>query len=1061
MLLYALLFMALITAIGIFVSIVIINELKLTSTAVDATLAYYAAESGIEKGLHTVKMNRGKGGVTLGATVTEIQGYNASDFDNRAKYDNEGTNQISGTIDDSLKKDEYVQIDFYNVDEPLVNSGIRRVKVSGTSVNGEAWAEVSWTGWKSDGVWFSEPSAKKFIGPTDLADGLDFELSMGTVPIIDVVGYRIRIKALFGDIEDLVVTPLDENRVEKEEPSSQVVVKSVGNKGKFKQSLTAIVPWKVPLHGLYDYVLFSEEALAKTIIVGREIYTSGAIQVENNLSSPCTGCPHPSYGTCIDWLAMCCAEFSSCTVDPNTGNCKLDSTSTHWVLPIPDYIPPAEEYYLSIRARYSTAGDSMRLFTGSTCKEIADQGTTDWFSCTIPDDDFGTLSNNSLKFERMTGNTGDIDVDWYQLSTYKIFDDCENITACSVPSPDCGDCICNDDEICASGADDIVCPDSGADCQRPACGDAGNNLPGCQMVWEPDNSTELNCPGDICCSGDCFDPDTVCTDNNCGPDPCKVYSCDNINTCSVACNFVRDKDGDAFPGDCSMTSDSCCPSGCDDTNDADCVGPPDKEYLRYVAYDEDGINLASLPPSGDPGKSMREIPVWQSQRTGTTYLRDVWLADLNNIWAVGDGGTILYSDDGGATWGSQTSNTSESLRGIFGLNSSSIWAVGANGAIVYYNGSSWTALPTFTTSRLNDIWVYDINNVWVVADEIGAGDGIVWHCDSSCTDASANWVQQSVASLNQHLNGIWGLDSNNIWASGDAGKIVYYTSGSWTEQTSGAAGNLYGISGTDSNNIWAVGAGGAIAYSNDGTNGTSWTSQDWSMGGIIYSVSAYYENGNPTAIIGATSGFALYYDGAVWRNQTTGVGNVLRGIFAYDHNNIWAVGNSEAIIYGNAPVDPEVMNIGYDFNQSWYSRGYTQNQTLPAGQYIAKFYVTDKNNVGGKNTKFIVSFGYCDDFGGDGTSCNEDPSDYHVLLTSPQTTFSKSFSVPDWYNDIVIGTLAADTPITCSAAAPCRLWGRIYDDGSDNSTQYFTVGVGGPDTASGAVNNSYIDIPGP
>jgi len=1049
-LLYALLFMALITAMAIFVSIVIINELKLTSTAVDATLAYYAAESGIEKGLHTVKMNRGKGGETLGTTVTEIQGYSASNFDNRAKYDNEGTNQISGTIDDSLKKNEYVQIDFYNVDDPLADSGIRRVKVSGTSVNGEAWAEVSWTGWRNTGVWFSEPSAKKFIGPTNLAGGLDFELSMGTVPLAEIVGYRIRIKALFSNIEGLLVTPLNDNSQPLEEPSSQVVVKSVGNKGKFKQSLTAIVPWKVPLHGLYDYVLFSEEGLAKTIIVGREIYTSGAIQVEDDLPGDCIGCPHDFYDTCTNWQAVCCAEFSSCEVDASGwGMCTVNNTaSTHWILPIPDSIPRADDYYLSLRMRGS--GD-MRVILGETCKELPAPGGSDWVSCTVPDADFSTFPNINLKFEQI--GAGSIDVDWYQLSTYKIFDDCDSVTACAVPSPDCGNCICESGENCPE--DVIDCADDtdsdGIVCKEPACTD------GCQLVNVPDDTTDPECAmGEICC----YDSgllDTVCKTPNCSVDadcpdddsnPCTVEACADGDTCSANCYI------DQTITTCYDDIYGCCPLGCTPANDPDCVGLPDKEYLRYVAFDESGNSLASL---NYPGKSMRGIPAWENQYSGAVYLRDVWAADVNNVWVVGASGTVLYSDDGGQTgsWVDRSPGGGyiNRINGIIGFNTLDLLAVanGVDGSNILRSingGSSWSFPSSGTGNDLNNIWAFDQNNIWAVGD-----NGTVLYSDDG--GQTGSWVDRSPSGISGlgHLWDIFGISSLKIWAVGANSKVVYSDDGglSWEDRSPSGGSIFYGVSGIDNDDggeLWVVNTlNGWIFHTADG--GLSWDTQQVSGNPLaLYDVVAYDEYGSTRVLAVGQSGNAYYNDGTSdeWTFQGgAGLGGTgipgfatFRGVFAYDYDNIWGAGGNGggAIARANLPGPQVTLSSGY--NQYWYSRNFSSFDP-PNGSYVANLYVSRNTTKNPWKVGVEMAMGYCDN------GCDQ-AGDFTTWFSGVQTLIYGSSTG-------MVNVTLGNGDFSCPA--DCRLWYNLFVY-SDTSPSGVDISLSGVDT-----QHSNIDIAGP
>ncbi|MGH9835869.1 MAG: YCF48-related protein, partial [Blastocatellia bacterium] len=66
----------------------------------------------------------------------------------------------------------------------------------------------------------------------------------------------------------------------------------------------------------------------------------------------------------------------------------------------------------------------------------------------------------------------------------------------------------------------------------------------------------------------------------------------------------------------------------------------------------------------------------------TANLRDVFFVDANRGWAVGNGGVILTSNDGGATWTPEQSGVSANLRGVFFVNATTGFAVGDNGAIL-------------------------------------------------------------------------------------------------------------------------------------------------------------------------------------------------------------------------------------------------------------------------------------------------------------------------------------------------------------------------------------------
>ena len=80
---------------------------------------------------------------------------------------------------------------------------------------------------------------------------------------------------------------------------------------------------------------------------------------------------------------------------------------------------------------------------------------------------------------------------------------------------------------------------------------------------------------------------------------------------------------------------------------------------------------------------------WTSSTSGTTQnLNAVYYADASNVWACGNNGIILKSSDGGVTWASEISGTTEMLNAIHGIGITDIWACGNNGTIIYRTGTT-------------------------------------------------------------------------------------------------------------------------------------------------------------------------------------------------------------------------------------------------------------------------------------------------------------------------------------------------------------------------------------
>src|SRR6516164_5572664 len=84
---------------------------------------------------------------------------------------------------------------------------------------------------------------------------------------------------------------------------------------------------------------------------------------------------------------------------------------------------------------------------------------------------------------------------------------------------------------------------------------------------------------------------------------------------------------------------------------------------------------------------------WSLRASGTTRtLRAISFGDANTGFAVGAAGTILRTDDGGETWGAQTTGSSNLLNGVSFVNPSVGTAVGERGTILRTEdgGATWT-----------------------------------------------------------------------------------------------------------------------------------------------------------------------------------------------------------------------------------------------------------------------------------------------------------------------------------------------------------------------------------
>ena len=151
---------------------------------------------------------------------------------------------------------------------------------------------------------------------------------------------------------------------------------------------------------------------------------------------------------------------------------------------------------------------------------------------------------------------------------------------------------------------------------------------------------------------------------------------------------------------------------------------------------------------------------WQNPLPQGNSLYGIWGSAANDVFTVGEGGTILHYD--GISWSAQSSGTTKDLNAVWGSSAANVFAVGNGGTIIRYNGIEWTS-------------------------------------------------QSSGTSVD--LYGIWGISESSMFAVGSGGTILHYNGTSWSSQASGSTNRLYGVWGTDTSNMYAVGEGGTILFS--------------------------------------------------------------------------------------------------------------------------------------------------------------------------------------------------------------------------------------------------------
>jgi len=178
---------------------------------------------------------------------------------------------------------------------------------------------------------------------------------------------------------------------------------------------------------------------------------------------------------------------------------------------------------------------------------------------------------------------------------------------------------------------------------------------------------------------------------------------------------------------------------------------------------------------------------WARQRVPTRHLLlGGAFQDARVGWLVGAGGTFLHTSDGGATWSAAVVVPSSSfnaagapaaqfapspapaprVNAVSFIDGRRGWAVGSGGAVfsTTNGGRSWSARASATDADLLDVKFFDEREGFAA----GSG-GTLLHT----TDGGANWVIETTDTTHQ-LERLHFLDRQRGWAVGFGGTILTY-----------------------------------------------------------------------------------------------------------------------------------------------------------------------------------------------------------------------------------------------------------------------------------------------
>ncbi|MGH2651931.1 MAG: YCF48-related protein, partial [Actinomycetota bacterium] len=325
-----------------------------------------------------------------------------------------------------------------------------------------------------------------------------------------------------------------------------------------------------------------------------------------------------------------------------------------------------------------------------------------------------------------------------------------------------------------------------------------------------------------------------------------------------------------------------------DPSNPDDRSSPDKGHGLIDAVK--AVQLGFHPPDPSPLKPIDLPTVQPGLIPPEVDLNDVSFPTRKLGWAVGEGGAVFATSDGGGTWVRQKAVTGENLQGIDFVDASYGWAVGNGNTVLSTStgGRTWKVLSTgLPAAVFQSVEFVDRDRGWAVGSaplETGCCAPVV----ISTTDGGATWSPQA-APAPSGLTGVSFLDHDRGAAVGFFGAAFRTEDGggTWVPMpvSTGASDSFSDVEFTDPQNGIVTAGSGAIFATQDG--GLTWTPVA-DFGGPVRALAV---SGRAAIAVGSDGLLAMSSDaGSTWAAAASDTGEELRGVSAPSARRAVAVG---------------------------------------------------------------------------------------------------------------------------------------------------------------------------
>ena len=155
-------------------------------------------------------------------------------------------------------------------------------------------------------------------------------------------------------------------------------------------------------------------------------------------------------------------------------------------------------------------------------------------------------------------------------------------------------------------------------------------------------------------------------------------------------------------------------------------------------------------------------------------------------------------------------DTVYSLNSVWGSSPDNVWAVGQRGTIIHWNGQEWKKVDSGVEYYLNDIWGTSPDNIYAISLSL-SNNARLLHYDGT----SWNEITSQIASLLRSLGSIWFDKNGTGYLSGS--NILHYNGNNFNHQIQ-VPGFQFRVRGRSPADVFTSGFGGIVYH----YNGVDW-----------------------------------------------------------------------------------------------------------------------------------------------------------------------------------------------------------------------------------------------